>query len=98
MIRRLIRLVSSAKNNVDGTLNLVRQAANARVNRFVFISSIKVNGESTQPGGRFSADDKASPADPYAISKWEAEVGLKQLANEIRIMTTARFSKEGRLF
>jgi nucleoside-diphosphate-sugar epimerase len=98
MIRRLIRLVSSAKNNVDGTLNLVRQAANARVNRFVFISSIKVNGESTRPGGRFSADDKASPADPYAISKWEAEVGLKQLANEIRIMTTARFSKEGRLF
>lgn len=70
------------KINVDATLNLARQAADARVNRFIFISSIKVNGESTRPGESFSADDKASPADPYAISKWEAEVGLQQLAEE----------------
>jgi nucleoside-diphosphate-sugar epimerase len=70
------------KINVDATLNLARQAADARVNRFIFISSIKVNGESTRSGESFSADDKASPADPYAISKWEAEVALKQLAGD----------------
>jgi UDP-glucose 4-epimerase len=70
------------KVNVEGTLNLARQAADAGVNRFIFISSIKVNGETTRPGECFSADDKANPADPYAISKWEAEVGLKQLARD----------------
>jgi hypothetical protein len=41
-----------------------------------------VNGESTRSGESFSSDDKASPADPYAISKWEAEVALKQLARD----------------
>ena len=75
-------LAEFRKINVDATLNLARQAADARVNRFIFISSIKVNGESTRPGESYSADDKASPADPYAISKWEAEVGLKQLASD----------------
>ena len=66
--------------NVQGTLNLARQAAAAGVRRFVFISSIKVNGESTQPGHPFTADDAPAPLDPYGISKGEAEQGLRELS------------------
>jgi len=66
--------------NVEGTLNLARQAAAAKVKRFIFISSIKVNGESTVPGKPFTPDDQPNPEDPYGVSKWEAEVGLQQLA------------------
>jgi nucleoside-diphosphate-sugar epimerase len=62
--------------NVNGTLNLARQAARAGVQRFVFVSSIKVNGESTLPGRPFSADDAPEPLDPYGVSKLEAEQGL----------------------
>ncbi|MBT9097228.1 SDR family oxidoreductase [Methylovulum psychrotolerans] len=66
--------------NVGGTLNLARQAARAGVKRFVFISSIKVNGENTLPGQAFTADAMPAPADAYGLSKWEAEDGLRQLA------------------
>lgn len=65
--------------NVSGTLNLARQAAHAGVRRFVFVSSIKVNGESTQPGHAFTADDVPAPLDPYAVSKFEAELGLREI-------------------
>lgn len=65
--------------NVDGTLNLARQAAQAGVRRFVFVSSIKVNGEATQLGQFFSADDPPAPLDPYGVSKFEAEQGLREL-------------------
>jgi len=66
--------------NVEGTLNLARQAAAAGVKRFVFISSIGVNGNiNTRP---FRVDDLPNPAEPYAQSKWEAEQGLMQLAAE----------------
>ena len=70
------------KVNVEGTLNLARQAASANVKRFIFISTIKVNGESTAPGKFFTADDQPDPTDPYGISKWETEVSLCQLAEE----------------
>ena len=66
--------------NVDGTLNLARQAAAAGVRRFVFISSIKVNGEATKSGQSFSADDAPAPLDPYGVSKMEAEQGLREIA------------------
>jgi nucleoside-diphosphate-sugar epimerase len=66
--------------NVDTTLNLARQAAQAGVTRFVFISTIKVYGESSPPGRPFTAEDYPAPVDPYAISKYEAEQGLWQLA------------------
>jgi nucleoside-diphosphate-sugar epimerase len=68
--------------NVEGTLNLARQAIAAGLRRFVFISSIKVNGESTPLGQAFVADDVAAPQDPYSISKYEAELGLRRLAAE----------------
>ena len=68
--------------NVDGTLNLARQAAAADVRRFIFISSIKVNGESTCLGQAFTANDVPGPQDPYSISKHEAEEGLRKLVAE----------------
>lgn len=68
--------------NVDGTLNLARQAASAGVKRFIFISSIKVNGEATPLGRPFTANADPAPEDPYGISKLEAEQGLMKLAAE----------------
>lgn len=69
------------RTNVQGTLNLAEQAAAAGVGRFVFISSIKVNGEETQPGHAFEADGPVRPADPYGVSKMEAEEALRHLAS-----------------
>ncbi len=66
--------------NVEGTANLARQAAAAGVRRFVYLSSIKVNGECTQEGHPFTADDAPAPADPYGVSKHEAEQALRQIA------------------
>ncbi|MHC8386344.1 UDP-glucose 4-epimerase family protein [Pseudomonas sp. LB3P14] len=66
--------------NVEATLNLARAAAASGVKRFIYISSIKVNGEGTPPGTAYSADDVPAPIDPYGISKLEAEQGLKVLA------------------
>ena len=68
--------------NVQGTLNLARQAAAAGVNRFVFVSSIKVNGEMTQQGVPFTAGDEPAPLDAYGISKMEAEQGLREIARK----------------
>jgi nucleoside-diphosphate-sugar epimerase len=68
--------------NVQGTLNLARQAASIGVRRFIFISSIKVNGESTFIGSPFHADDVPAPQDAYGVSKMEAEQGLRALAVE----------------
>jgi len=75
-------LAEFRKINVEGTLNLARQAFKAGVSRFIYISSIKVNGEFTEPGRPFRADDAPQPMDPYGISKREAEDGLRQLAEE----------------
>jgi nucleoside-diphosphate-sugar epimerase len=66
--------------NVDATLNLARQAIEAGVKRFIYISSIKVNGEFSEPGAALTADDIPAPVDPYGISKLEAELGLRSLA------------------
>jgi nucleoside-diphosphate-sugar epimerase len=65
--------------NVDGTLNLARQAAAAGVKRLVFLSSIKVNGEQTAPDAPYSVRDVPAPLDAYGISKHEAEQGLRQI-------------------
>lgn len=66
--------------NTEATLNLARQATRAGVKRFVFISTIKVNGEGRATPYRET--DTAAPEDAYAISKWEAEQGLQQIAAE----------------
>jgi nucleoside-diphosphate-sugar epimerase len=65
--------------NMEATLQLANSAATAGVKRFVFLSSVKVNGELTVPGQPFRAD-QANPQDPYGISKWEAELGLREIA------------------
>lgn len=76
------QLAEFRKINVDGTLRLARQAADAGVRRFIFVSSIKVNGENTCLGRPFGADSPPAPIDPYGISKMEAENKLQELAVE----------------
>ncbi|MGX9418682.1 UDP-glucose 4-epimerase family protein [Vibrio sp. WJH972] len=68
--------------NVDGTLNLARQAAQAGLKRFVFISSIKVNGEFTLIDKPFTEEVEHSPEDLYGLSKYNAELGLRDIARD----------------
>lgn len=68
--------------NVRGTLQLAQAAAKSGVKRFIFVSSIKVNGESTTGRLPYQSSDTPNPEDPYGISKAEAEEGLKKLAEE----------------
>jgi nucleoside-diphosphate-sugar epimerase len=75
-------------SNVDATVNLAQQAAQAGVQRFVFLSSIKVNGEVTQPGGPFTAASQPAPVDPYGMSKLEAEQALLDLAQRCAMTVT----------
>ena len=74
--------------NVEGTLNLASQSAAVGVRRFVFISSIKVNGEATASGHPFTAEDVPTPVDAYGLSKAEAEAQLKQVALETGMEVT----------
>jgi UDP-glucose 4-epimerase len=73
-------LAEFRKVNAEGTLNLARQAAQAGVKRFIFVSTIKVNGEGRD--APYRETDLAAPEDAYAISKWEAEQGLQQIVRE----------------
>lgn len=66
--------------NVAGTLELAHAAARAGVKRFIFVSSIKVNGEESRPGMPFTAQDQPAPQDDYGISKLEAEIALRRLS------------------
>ncbi|MBS4096054.1 MAG: SDR family oxidoreductase [Sulfuricella sp.] len=72
-------LVEFRNANRDASANLARQAAQAGVKRFIYLSSIKVNGERT-PDHPFRATDPANPQDAYAVSKWEAEQALHEIA------------------
>lgn len=78
-------LAEFRKVNVDGTLNLARQAAKVGVKKFIFLSSIKVNGESTQQGVPFTESDLPHPEDPYGKSKLEAEDGLRIIAKQTKM-------------
>ena len=73
-------LAAFRRVNVRGTLRLAEQAAQCGVRRFIYLSSIKVNGEGTWPGRPYTADDQPAPLDPYGVSKLEAEHGLQALA------------------
>lgn len=68
--------------NVDGTLNLARHAASSGIKRFIFLSSIKVNGEYTPVNSPYTAAADPEPKDPYGVSKREAEDGLNLIAFE----------------
>jgi UDP-glucose 4-epimerase len=81
-------LAEFMETNCSGTLNLARQAARAGVKRFIFLSSIKVNGEQSHPDKPFRFDDPRKPEDPYGISKARAEVGLLKIAAETKLEVT----------
>lgn len=68
--------------NVECSLNLARQAAKVGVKRFIYLSSIKVNGEFTKLGQPFTAEDIPMPLDFYGVSKFEAELGLRKISEE----------------
>ncbi len=70
------------RTNTAGTEHLARCAAAAGVRRLVYVSSIKVNGEATHAGSKFSEADAPAAQDPYGISKWEAEQALRRVAQE----------------
>jgi nucleoside-diphosphate-sugar epimerase len=75
-------LAEFLKVNLHGTENLARQAAQAGVKRLVYVSSIKVNGESTTRTHPFLESDDPDPQDPYGKSKWRAEQALQGVAQE----------------
>lgn len=75
-------LAEFLKVNLCGTENLARQAARAGVKRLVYVSSVKVNGESTTRTQAFLESDDPNPIDPYGISKWRAEQALRRIAQE----------------
>jgi nucleoside-diphosphate-sugar epimerase len=66
--------------NTAGTLNLARQAATANVRRFIFLSTVGVNGNSTFHGRILTETSASLPHDPYSVSKHEAEVGLRAIS------------------
>jgi len=74
-------LEASREVNLHGTVRLARSCAAAGVSRFVFASTVKVNGEQTamEP---FSERDMPAPQDAYSIAKMEAESALKEISNE----------------
>lgn len=73
------------KINVEATLSLAQQAAELDVKRFVFLSSIKVNGDLTFLGRPFDEIVNRAPVDPYGLSKYEAEIGLLEIAKKTGI-------------
>lgn len=72
-------LTKFRKVNVDGTINLARQCLEEGIKRFIYLSTIKVNGDKTEIGKPFFYNDLTHASDPYAISKFEAEEKLKAL-------------------
>lgn len=80
--KSLDSLAEFRRVNVEGAVGLALQAAAAGVKRFVFISSIKVNGEFTEVGRLFTEGDSPAPKDAYGISKHEAEQSLCRIAAE----------------
>jgi nucleoside-diphosphate-sugar epimerase len=77
-------LAAARRVNVDGTRRLAEAAAAAGVRRLLFLSSVKVNGETTDKTP-FAESDPPRPEDAYGITKWEAEQALRQVAAQSRI-------------
>ena len=72
------------QTNVQGTLNLAKKAVQSGVKRFIYLSSIKVNGEETRETP-FKPDDLFKSNDPYGVSKYEAEQELLELAKNAKL-------------
>lgn len=73
--------------NCEYPLALARAAAGAGVARFIFVSTIKVNGDGTTPGQTFSEASSVAPLGPYAESKWRAELGLAEVSARTQLAT-----------
>ena len=73
-------LTEYRKINALATAVLARAAAKHRVGKFIYLSTIKVNGEETSLGKSFTADDVPNPKDPYGVSKLEAEKSLMDIS------------------
>ena len=71
------------QHNVEATLELAKQAAVSGVKRFVYLSSVKVNGEKTSLEKPFTEYQPADPQDPYGQSKYEAELGLRAIKKSL---------------
>jgi len=71
--------------NIKGTLNLFKSSINAGVKKFIYLSTIKVNGEYTKESMPFSISSKPCPKGNYAISKYKAEKYLIKLAKKEKI-------------
>jgi nucleoside-diphosphate-sugar epimerase len=80
-------LAEFRRTNVAGTERLARSAAAAGARRLVYVSSIGVNGLSTQEGRKFTEADVPHPHNDYALSKWEAEQALLRVAGETGLQT-----------
>lgn len=81
-------LADNRRINTAGTLRIAEAAARAGARRFVFVSTIKVNGETSAPGKPFTADEVPTPLDAYGISKREAELGLFALSERTGMEVT----------
>lgn len=73
-------LTEFRNTNTVATINLAQQASTHGVRRFIYLSSIKVNGENSRLGTPFTAEDEYIPTDPYGLSKYKAEQGLRKIA------------------
>ncbi|MBO8217674.1 NAD-dependent epimerase/dehydratase family protein [Prochlorococcus marinus] len=73
------------KDNVEETLRFAELCSSASIKRFIFMSSIKVNGESTKNRIPFHEEDIPSPQDYYALSKYEAELGLLKIVKDSKM-------------
>jgi nucleoside-diphosphate-sugar epimerase len=74
--------------NTGATLELAEQAAKAGVKRFIYLSTVAVNGAFTEPGEYFTEQSESKPKSSYAISKYESELGLQKLALQYPIEVT----------
>jgi nucleoside-diphosphate-sugar epimerase len=81
-------LADNRRINTAGTLKIAEAAARAGAKRFVFVSTIKVNGENNPPGKPFTADEEPTPLDAYGVSKREAELGLFELSRRTGMEVT----------
>jgi nucleoside-diphosphate-sugar epimerase len=76
------------ETNARGTGQLADACSQSGIRRFVYLSSVKVNGEGTGAGMRFCGTDEPRPADPYAVSKWIGEMKLAEIAAKSSMQTT----------
>ena len=74
--------------NTNGTVSLAQLSAESGVKRFIFLSTIKVNGDCNEPSAPMSVHSAPNPSDPYSLSKFEAELGIQRIAFNSKLSFT----------